>query len=170
VALEGFGENLLPIYSLVGPAERRVGALSVMRLISEPLPAKPTLDREAYLYSWFSGDAPKVVKVAALAYLGDLGVTADLPVVKQELDRGDYQTKGAATDAIISINLRQSREEAIAAIYELQPTFISRSLLTALFENGASIPTEVLMQGTSHSSSDVRRVSRAASDAPRAPG
>lgn len=159
-ALGGFRENLLPIYSFLGPTERRVGALSAMRLIScEPVPAgSQRRPREDYVRSWFFDGEPNAVKVAALGYLADLGVPADLPIVRRELDRGDYQTKGAATDAIIRISLRQSREKAIAALYELQPTSFSRSLLTALFENGASLSTEVLLQGISHANSEVRRI------------
>lgn len=152
--LGGFRENLLPIYSLVGPADRRVGAFLAMQLMSAPLPAE---SRDGYIRSWFWGDKPIAVKVAALTYLGDLGVTADLPAVKRELDRGDYQTTLAATDAIIRISLRQSREKAISALYDLQPTYISRNLLNALFENSASLTNEVLMQGIGHANSEVRR-------------
>src|ERR1700736_4159839 len=101
-----------------------------MRMIScEPVPAgSQRRPREDYVRSWFFDGEPNAVKVAALGYLADLGVPADLPIVRRELDRGDYQTKGAATDAIIRISLRQSREKAIAALYELQPTSFSRSL------------------------------------------
>jgi hypothetical protein len=158
-AVDGFSRSLLPLYSVIGaPAERRTGVLCAMRLISEPLLSGLRFSREDYITSWLSKDAPNALKVAALGYLGDCGIVADLPAVKQELSSGNYQTRSASIDAIIRINLRDSREKAISALYELQPETINRTLLAALFENGASISTDIISQGVEHRSSEVRRI------------
>lgn len=157
-ALNGFHDDVLPFFALIETTEKRVGALSAMRLISEPLRPEPPLNRELWLNSWFSKDTANAEKVAALGYLGDLGVTGDIPTIRQELDRGDSQTTNAAIDAIIRIHLRESREKAVIALNELQPTSISQTLLAALFENGGSLSTDVLLEGTGHRNSKVRRI------------
>jgi hypothetical protein len=156
--LNGFRDDVLPFYSILETTEKRVGALSAMRLISEPLRSDPPLDREFWLTSWFHKDRASAEKVAALRYLGDLGITADIPTIKRELDRTDSQTTNAAIEAIIRINFRESREKALIALHELQPTSIGQSLLAALFQNGGSLSTAVLLEGIKHRNSEVRRL------------
>lgn len=158
-AIDGFARQLLPIYSIIGPStERRVGALAAMRLISEPLPSEPALDRKTCLDSWFAKDAASALKVAALSYLGDCGITSDLTIIRRELDGNNNQTINAAADAIIRINLRDSRERAIIALYELQPTSINQNVLAALFDNEAALSTKTLLGGVGHQNSNVRRI------------
>jgi hypothetical protein len=158
-ATNGFAQQLLPIYSIIGPStDRRVGALSAMRLVSEPLPSEPSFDRKDCLNYWFAKDAASALKVAALGYLGDCGITSDLTVIRQEFDGGDNQTATAAADAIIRINLRDSREKAILALYELQPTSVSPAVLAALFDNEATLGAEMLLDGVGHQNANVRRI------------
>jgi hypothetical protein len=159
LAIDGFTRQILPFYSIIGSLpERKVGALTAMRLISEPLPVNQSEGRKLYFDLWFAKDAPSVVKVAALTYLGDCGISADLPTIVQELEESDYQTSSAAADAIIRINLRDSREKAILSLYELQPTSISLKVLEALFSNDASLSTEMLLNGIGHRNSEVRNI------------
>lgn len=159
-AVNGFTQkNWLLLYSVISKStERRISALSAMRLISEPLFPEPPFDRETCVRLWFSEDAPNALKAEALGYLGEHGLTVDLPALKQELDRADYQTRSAAIDAIIRVNLRDSREKGILALYELQPESVNRSILRALFGNGAVIRTDILSQGVEHRSPQVRRI------------
>jgi hypothetical protein len=155
--LDGLNRSLLPILSLAGPSLRRVGALSAMRLISEPLHSSAIeLPRTSCLRNWLSNEAPSEVKVAALGYLAECGIPADLPAVREEFARGNYQTTSPAVDAIIRINLRQSREQAIKTLYELQPDSLDRSLMTELFANSRAIGTELLLPGVTHRSPAVR--------------
>ncbi|MDO9268238.1 MAG: DUF4062 domain-containing protein [Methylobacter sp.] len=155
----GFKRRILPIYSFIGSStERKVGVLAAMRLISEPLPVDQPENRKLYLDSWFAKDTPSAVKVAALTYLGDCGITADLSAINQELDRNDYQTSSAAADAIIRINRRDSREKAILSLYELQPISISHKVLETLFNNDIALKTETLLNGIGHRNSDVRHI------------
>jgi hypothetical protein len=158
-AIEGFKSDILPSYSVIGSSiERKVGALEAMRLISEPLPNGPQENREFYLNCWFSDESPSAVKIAALNYLGDFGITADLPVIYDEMNKDDYQTNAAAADAIIRINLRNSREKAIFSLYELQPTIISKKVLATIFDNVDALGTETLLNGVGHRNVDVRRI------------
>lgn len=157
--IDGFTSSILAKFSVIGSsAEMKAGALAAMRLISEPLPSDQQESRKLFLDSWFAKDMASTVKVAALAYLGDCGITADLQAINQELDRSDYQTTSAAADAIIRINFRDSREKAVRSLFELQPTSISRKILTKLFDNNAALSTETLLNGVGHRNSDVRRI------------
>ncbi len=157
-AIDAFNRSLLPFRSVFGEANERVGALKAMRLVSEPLPSAIPFTREHCIKVWLSEDAPSMLKVAALEYFADFGTADDLPAIETEVNRGHYQTTGVAVDAILRINLRNSRENAILALFELQPGSIDSNLLGALFENAVSIRTEILSQGIGHRCSDVRRI------------
>jgi hypothetical protein len=108
--------------------------------------------------TWFSETSETKLKVEALKYLGDCGTTTDLLVVKEEFDRADHQTTNAAVDAILRINLRDSCDNAILALFELQTETIAPDLLVALFAKSDSLDTAILIQGIGHRSSAVRRV------------
>jgi hypothetical protein len=154
-AIEGFARNVLPLYSLIGSDARRIGALAAMRLLAETL---PTDSSSLYLDSWFAEDASSGLRVAALAYLGECGMAGDLENARAEFERNDYQTRSAAADAIIRINLRTSREKAIGALYELQPAHISEPILAQLFANEAALSNELLLSGIGQQDSGVRRI------------
>ncbi len=79
-------------------------------------------------------------------------------MLKEEFDRADNQTTNAAVDAILRINLRDSCDNAILALFELQTETIASDLLVALFAKSDSLDTAVLIQGIEHRSSAVRRV------------
>lgn len=155
-ARSGFDDLLLPINSAFDSStERRVGALYAMRRISTPI---PTREQESLEKSWFDKNTPKEVRIAALRYLGELGNASSLTRIRAEFDRNDSATVGAAVEATIRIRLRDSRENAIAALYELQTASVDATMLSALFDNGAALPSEVLLSGVSHQDSRVRRI------------
>jgi hypothetical protein len=157
-AIDGFSNNTLPYYTFIRTSTiSQVNALAAMRLISEPLPPESEFSRDFFFNAWFAKDAASSLRVAALNYLGDCGITSDLTTIRQELDRNDNQTISAAADAFIRINLRESREHAILALYELQPTSIHQDVLSSLFDNEAVLSTEILLGGVGHRNSDVRR-------------
>lgn len=157
-AIDGFADNSLAFYSFFRTSTAsNINALAAMRLISEPLPSDNVFGRDFFLDSWFSKDSASALKVAALNYLGDCGITADLTIIRQEIDRNDNQTIGAAADAFIQISFRESRELAILALYELQPTSINRTLLSALFAKEMTLSTEILLSGVGHQNAEVRR-------------
>jgi hypothetical protein len=157
-AVDGFTRNVLPLYSIFDSStDRKLGALAAMTLISEPLARENPDHRDILLSSWFAKDSPSSVKVAALRYLGDMGIPSDLPAITQELDKSDSQTLSAAADAVIRINLRDGREKAILALYELQPSSLSPKLLMELFNHDETLTNEVLLQGVGHRDPGVRR-------------
>lgn len=155
--MDGFKNGLLFLYT-IGGYSTDVGAISAARLIAEPLPTEPPIDRAYFLRVWLRADADSDVRVAALRYLADLGVMADLPTIKEELDRGHTQTTNAAIDAMIRIVLRNSRTMAIAQLYELQPAHVAADLLDALFESNESLQIALLLRGLDHRNAEIRRI------------
>lgn len=149
----------LELRSMFDEMMLRVGALGAMRLIAEPLHPEPPFEREAYIESWFAKDSSIALKVAALKYLSECGIADDLPAMKSEFDRGNYQTTSVSSDAILRINLRDSREKAILALFELQPESVDPSLLDALFKNNIPVSTDILLsQGIGHRNASVRHL------------
>jgi len=147
-----FNRKWLQLFTLDGTTEKRVGAISAMRLVSESLSSDVLHNKDECISSWFSEIAPSALKVAALEYLAECGTETDLNVIESEVDRADSQITTAAVDAILRIKARNSRESAILALFELQPPSVKTTLLSTLFENGASIGTAVLRQGVTHRS------------------
>ena len=157
-ATNGFEQKVLQRYSVAGTSETRASALGAMKVISEALPAGSLSERNFFFGYWFAKDNASSVKVAALEYLADCGITSDLDIIRTVLNDGDNKTTSAATDAIIRISLRDSREKAISTLYELQPTYVSQRLLAELFENGVALSEKMLFDGVGHRNNNVRRI------------
>ena len=157
-AIGGFTKHVLPIYSVFHTSrDGKAGGLAAMQLISEPLSSDDQNGRKFYLDRWFAKETGDAVKVAALSYLADCGIVSDLPFVIQELQSGNYQTSTMAADAIIRINLRDSRDRAFSSLFELDPISVSSKVLKKLFENDASIAIKTLLEGINHRNFAVRR-------------
>jgi hypothetical protein len=160
-SIDGFERRTFAMYSFMrGP--QQTGALLAMRLIGEPLPSsKESIQRSTFLKRWFAPDAISHLKRAALAYLTDCGLPDDLTAIKTEYDRGDYQTRGGAAEAIISISMRQGRDQAVRALYDLQTDAINRYLLSEVFKNGSALDDAILTEGTKNGNALVRRTTAA---------
>ncbi|NEV79111.1 DUF4062 domain-containing protein [Rhodopseudomonas sp. BR0C11] len=160
--VDGFERGLLCLLSIFREGHRiQANALLAARLIEEPLPVSEKRPREFFLQRWLSKDTQSEQKSAALAYLAECGVPEDIPSIKEEYDRTNYQTRSASIDAILRISLRQGREKAVRVLYELQPDSVDRQLLARLFEKESTIDAETLVDGTNHRSASVRRISAA---------
>lgn len=156
-SIDGFERRMLSLYSIYKKADHlHANALTAMQLIEEQLP--DTIPREHFLRAWFGEAASSPQKSAALAYLSVCGLREDLSTIEVELDKGNYQTRNASIHAIISINLREGREQAIQALYELQPDNVDKQLLIDIFKNDAAITENLLVEGTSHRCALVRRM------------
>jgi len=158
IQAKGRDDRLLPFLSIIAitdSSRRCASAITAMRLIAERLPED--ISRDAFKNDWLSPDTSHTVKNEALRYLGEQGVQVDLADIKKELQRGDPQTATTATEALIRIELREGRQKAIRALYELQPTSVSLSLLRLLFNNAASLDTDILLDGVTHRNTEVRR-------------
>ena len=157
--VDGFELKLCSVYSVYRtPRFLQGNSLRAMQLIEEQLPSSDDLPRDFFLSRWLDKDTPGDRKSAALSYLSVCGLPEDLPEIKKEFERGEYQTRSAALDAIVRINLRQGREQAIKALYELQPESVDTQLLTHVFDKPRALNDEILTEGTNHRSALVRRL------------
>jgi hypothetical protein len=156
-AVNGFKESILPICSVIGPSERRVGALKAMRLIAEPIVEEEHFGRKEIIPTWFSKGAENAVRVAALEYLGECGQPSDFPYINEEFVKNETQTNSAAANAVIRITLRNDRHAALEALYKLQPTTVKQDLLDELFGRDAEFDDEILLRGLNHRNTSVRR-------------
>lgn len=155
-AVDGLKNHILPIYSVLGTSERRVGALKAMRLIAEPIVDDAPFDRKGIVPLWFTNTAETAVRVAALEYLSECGQPPDLPYITEEFARNDTQTSSAAANAIIRITLRDDRRAALEALYTLQPSNVKQDLLDELFRLDVEFDNDVLLRGLSHRNAQVR--------------
>lgn len=149
-AVDGFKNNILPICSVVGTTDRRVGALKAMRLIAEPIVDEEHFGRNEIVPLWLAKAAETAVRVAALEYLSECGQPSDLPYINEEFARNETQTTSAAANAIIRITLRDDRRAALEALYTLQPSTVKQGLLDDLFSRDAEFDGEILLRGLSH--------------------
>ena len=155
-AVNGFKSNILPICTVVGTTDRRVGALKAMRLLAEPIVEEEHFGRKKIVPLWFTKAADTAVRVAALEYLSECGQPSDLPYINEEFTRNETQTTRAAANAIIRITLRDDRRAALEALYTLQPSTVKQYLLNALFSREAEFDNEILLRGLSHRNATVR--------------
>ncbi len=155
-AVDGFRNSMLPLRSMFGIADQRVGALRAMQLIAHPIADEDFFGRSEIVLSWFEKNVEPYVRVAALEYLSEFGQPSDLSVINAEFGRNDTQTTSAATNAIIRIRLREDRRSALEALYTLQPSKVRQDLLDALFSHESEFDDEVLMRGLSHRNELVR--------------
>lgn len=155
-AVNGFKQGTLSICSVIGPIERRVGALKAMRLIAEPIVEEERFGRKEIIQTWFSKGAESAVRVAALEYLGEFGQPSDLPYINEEFQKNETQTAGEAASAVIRITLRNDRRAALEALYTLQPTTVKADLLDDLFSRDAELEDEILLRALNHRNTSVR--------------
>lgn len=154
-ALGGLKNGQLQYSSIIGRSEQRcAAALKAMWLLSERIDKGDLASRSVFVERWLASGI--LVKQAALAYLADFGIVEDVQKIREEYNSNDYQTRKAAAEAIIYIKLRESREIAIRALYELQPTSIDKTLVDSLFQKPESIPPELLLEGVEHPDVRVR--------------
>jgi hypothetical protein len=153
----------LSLSTLTGSQTLRIGALTAMRLIGAPIkplapiaPDDDGIDRAEFVSLWLSQSSNERVKVAALEYLSACGDETDLAILRDEYEKRNYQTVGVSVDAIIRINLKQSRERAVRSLIELQPENIDERLVDEIFSKPASLPTALILEATSHRNAKVR--------------
>lgn len=149
-AIDGFKYNILPIYSVIGTTDKRVGALKAMRLIAEPIVDEENFGRKEIVQRWFAKSAENEVRLAALEYLRECGQPTDLAYITEEFARNETRTTSAAADAIIRITLRDDRRAALESLYTLQPSMVSQDLLDALFSHDAEFDDGTLLRGLNH--------------------
>ena len=160
-AINAFEKGFLSLTTLMGPLSQRIGALAAMTLLEEPIKPPPFLrkrdadgGRKRIVESWFRNNSEERLRVAALEYLGVCGTDSDLTIIREEIDA--KRAIGAATEALVRLNLKRSREAAFSTLVELQPETISSFLLASLFAKPDAIDTSLLASAATHRNSNVR--------------
>lgn len=118
--------SLLSIQTLRGLESERIGALSIMRLLRQPLAA--FLPRTIFVSSWLAADSATGIVNAALRYLSEVGIESDVESIRAEYDRNRTATSAAAAEAIIRILLKSDYRRALEAAMELRPSSLSDDL------------------------------------------
>lgn len=164
IAADAQRQGTLAIQSFIGQSAQRMGALKALTMLGEPLTMPDWFSgddevgaRLIIVRSWFDDQADSRVRVAALEYLAKTGMSSDIPIVQAELDRKNYQTVGAATDALLRLTLREGRGLALTRLLELQPESIAGDLVDQIFTKPTGIETSQLLQAAAHRNVAVRR-------------
>lgn len=156
VAANAFDGLFIPLRTLFGSDALRTGAFKLMRLMQITQFGSEGFNRDFYLEKWLSADTPKIVREAALGYLGEFGTPVDLLKVQEEIARADYQTLKSAIHAYASILSRESVERALQALMDHQSDSVEVELLETVFARPSMLPTQLLEQGVSHRAMAVR--------------
>jgi hypothetical protein len=159
--LDGFKHQVLAISSIVGSSSsRQLGAISAMRVLGQPIHDEGSLTRDVILERWFGKESGRDLRSAALGYLAECGTSADIPRLREELGKNDYQTEKAAVAAILSILEREGADTLFLTLLELRPASVDEKLLRAIFSK-SNPPTALLIQALDQRSSDVRQMAAA---------
>ncbi|WP_083743773.1 DUF4062 domain-containing protein [Methylobacterium radiotolerans] len=154
--LDGFRRNFLPLFTLGLENEIRSGALDAMILIGEPVKSTSELKREDYVLSWFTEKSSTAVKISALKYLGEFGLKSDIQLIKTEIEKNDFHTRSAATEALIALTSKSSHKEALKQINFFQPEKISGNIVSTIFSNSALLEIDDIIDGMDNRNADVR--------------
>ncbi len=161
VAANGFDGTFIPLRTVFGSEKLRIGVFKLMRLMRMDKFDSENFDREFYVGNWLAADTHQAVRVAALGYLSEFGTSSDLPEVRAEIDRADYQTLKVAIHAHASILARESVEMALQALVDHQSDSVEDVLLDKVFARPEMLSAPLLEQALSHRAANVRRRSAA---------
>ncbi len=157
-AADRFSPDSLFHYTIVGPDDRRIGAIKAMTFLRMQFPIGGSVVGHGIVELWLNQDNPKVL-VAALEYLGACGLPEHLPSVRKEFDRSNYNTKELALRVLLQITAKEKRQDAISLLLELQPESVDLEIVDSLFENDALVDSEVVRMAINHRNSSVRAAS-----------
>lgn len=134
-----------------------VGALEVMRLLAtSPPSAGEYIDRNFFIKDWLSDNSPDSIKLAALNYLKYHGKHEDLSHIQSELDQASPKTSRVALEAIVSIQLRYNKGEALQTVFENQFDQFDTALLEGVLSVPSTLDDETLKLGLKHRSKSIR--------------
>lgn len=153
-----FSMSILPMWSRMGPKRERSNAIAAMCAVSFNL---PETDRAGTIAYWLGDESSDEIKVEALRYLARMGKEQDLPYVEKEVFRSSYATRADAIKCYIAINRRDGFDKSFKSILHLKNEPIEYSFVEDFAGNAASLSSEGLIEGLTHSGDGVRRISAA---------
>jgi hypothetical protein len=149
------GENFLPFISFYDEG-LSVGALEAMTLIGLTLPNEEELNRNSFIEGWLSEDNQNNIKLAALRYLKHHGKDEDLQLIQSELDQANPKTARNSLEAIVKIQLRYNKSEAIKTAYANQFESFDEALLEEVLSVSSNLDEATLKLGLKHRNNRIR--------------
>lgn len=153
----GTGVDFLIIKSLSNE-EVSIGAFEAMKLIGTKLPTElenKLINRVSLINSWLDGSSDDI-KSAALRYLKHHGKYEDLSKIQSELDQANPKTASICIEAIVSIQLRYNKSEALKTIFIAQFELFDEALLEKVLSVSLSLDNETLRLGLKHRNKKIR--------------
>jgi hypothetical protein len=147
---------LLVALTVVGEDAERVGALTAMRLVGEPIQQLSIFKGDLVEQYWLESGTPAAVKVAALRYLREYGKREQLAIILKEAELSTKDTVAFANEAAVSILLRENELEATRHLLATSFETFDRGLLHQTLTHLGELGSEELTQGLDHRSPDVR--------------
>ncbi|MBK9594301.1 MAG: hypothetical protein IPO57_02685 [Rhodocyclales bacterium] len=133
------------------------GAISAMCVCSDSQFTTKSISREITFSAAGLGRKVAKTSVPSLGYLTECGTIKDIPWLREELGKNDYQTEKAAIAAILSIMEREGAEGLFPTLLELRPVSLDSKLLHAIFSK-CKPPTEQLLQALDQRSAEIRQI------------
>jgi hypothetical protein len=133
------------------------GALEAMKLIGSMLPIyEGYFDRKILITRWLSENSSDSIRLAALRYLKHHGKEEDLPLIQSELEQANSKTARISLEAILSIQLRYNKGEALKTAFTNQFELIDEALLEEVLPVSINLDDEILKLGLKHRNERIR--------------
>ncbi len=179
--IAGFGSQNIPLWHWVSKYlkdeknQERLAATAVIsdetkqahaiRLISllgiEPPHIADLFSRENTIRQWMDEDAKRGVFSEALIYLQDNSKPEDLPLLEEIYGSSSSQHQAKLGDLIVKLEARSGAARALTRALELAIDEIDEETAEQVFENPASLTTELLMECVASPSAKIRQRSAA---------
>lgn len=148
----------LPLSSLAGTRDAKVGAMIAMTLIGEQISTDVAPYRTDYLRMWLDVSGPERITLEALRYLTQWGEKEDIPCLRELLSRSNTQIASAAADAIINILAREDLRSAVEELFLIDPEVVSTGWLRTAAGKLDSLPSDLLKRGLKLRNNMIRRI------------
>lgn len=134
-----------------------VGALEAMKLAAVSLDFEDDFfKRKVFIQSWFSKKSSDEIRLAALRYLKIYGKHVDIELIEPELNKTNSNIAKLSLEAILSIQLRYKKSDAINTVFTKSFDSIDQVLLKEVLSTPAGIDKELLELGIKHRNEKVR--------------
>lgn len=152
------GEDFIAFKTLSYSDENiSIGALEAMILVGSELSIEDMqTERNIFVASWLSEDRLYSIKISALRYLKHYGKNEDLPLIQSELNQAHSQTAKISLEAILCIQLRYDKGNALKTALTNQFETIDEALLEEVLAVSSNLDDEILKLGLKHRNKRVR--------------
>ncbi|WP_417807107.1 DUF4062 domain-containing protein [Thioclava sp.] len=179
--IAGFGSQNIPLWHWIAhhlEGEKNLENLAItasiadetkqahaVRLISllgiEPSEIGAVVSRERTIRRWLDEDAKRGVFTEALTYLERHGKQGDIPLLEELYHNSTSQHQAKLGDLILKLEARSGATHALSRALELAVDEVEEKTADELFENSASLATEILIECAQSAAGIIRQRSAA---------